>query len=254
MRRYLSGLFLPLVLFLFSPACFPVFAQTFPFPGLSQAELSALSRGERIFSVLDSYSDLRIPKGVALAKGLEARAKSVKPNFLAEVIIAVPKDKRQDLLGYMYDSLADVEGFKNIPYYSKRGEKWYLLFDEVRIKSEQYLKPAGSGRDVLADQVMEPFERYEVRYEYRKESGGFRFVSENLTALVFDGFRAVSPGNMITYLIAFEHGDYVIVYGIGGARAFKFFGLFGDRLDTAFIGRVEAFFTWYYDTYMKPIL
>jgi len=51
-------------------------AQTFPIPGLSQAELSALSRGERLFSVLDSYSDLRIPKGVALAKGLRLRQKA----------------------------------------------------------------------------------------------------------------------------------------------------------------------------------
>jgi hypothetical protein len=97
-------------------------AQTFPIPGLSQAELSALSRGERLFSVLDSYSDLRIPKGVALAKGLETKAKSVRPNFLAEVIIAVPKDKKQDLLGYMYDSLADVEGSRTSPIIPNAGK------------------------------------------------------------------------------------------------------------------------------------
>jgi len=247
-----KGLIVVSVLFMMSASVGSLSAQSLPFSGLSEAEISALLKGERVFSVLDSYSDLRIPKGIPLAKELEAKAKKVKPNFLAEVIIAVPKNAKPGLLDYMYTSLSDVEGFKNIPYYSKRSKDWFLLFDEVKIKRET--SPNPNSRDVFTEQVMEPFERYETKYEYRKSATGFSFISENLTPLVFDGFRAVSPGNMITYLIAFEYGDYVIVYGIGGAKAFKFFGLFGDRLDTAFIGRVEAFFTWYYDTYMKPIL
>jgi hypothetical protein len=37
-----------------------------------------------------------------------------------------------------------------------------------------------------------------------------------------------------------------------GAKAFDFFGLFGDRLDVAFTGRIEAFFTWFHKEFVEP--
>jgi hypothetical protein len=59
---------------------------------------------------------------------------------------------------------------------------------------------------------------------------------------------------MYTALYAEAREGEIFFYGLGGAKAFSFFGLFGNRLDQAFTGRVKAFFSWFYREFVYPRL
>jgi len=236
----------------FSLVPFPLAAGELPFRDISPGELTRLQRGEQIFRVLDSYKDISLQAGDQESTYISDLLKKIKPNFVAEILMVIPVDQKKDNLDYIRSVLKDVTLFDDIPYYSKRNDKWYPLYEDTRIISEI---TSLSGQDtVLAYHKMKPFKPQETTYEYSLQGNTFLFESRNSSNIYYKNFKAVKKGNLFTLLWVRDEGDRLIVYGVGGASAFTFFGIFGERMDNSFIGRMEAFFTWFDENYIRSII
>jgi len=249
-KNYLKKLsFILIGLFL---SAFSLTARELPFRDLSSGDLTSLEKGESIFRILDSYKDFSLQVEGSASMKIESLLKEINPNFLAEILMVIPVDEKRDNLNFIRTSLMDVTLFDDIPYYSKRNDKWYPLYEDTKILS---LTDAGPGESIIsAYHKMKPFKPQDTKYKYSIIGDTFWFESRNSSNIYYKSFKAVKKGNLITLLWIKDEGDRLIVYGIGGAKAFTFFGLFGERMDNSFIGRMEAFFSWFYDNYITEIM
>ncbi len=220
-----------------------------PFRGLDAAEEATLAAGKAVIRSVRDARSLGLAASGKAAEELRARIASIRPNYVSEVIAIVQAPSAEAAaadLGRLAAALADVKGYVGIPYFSKRQQKTYDLFDKLAVGSR---RPLAGGESIEATQHMEPFDDYAARYEYRLEGS-----AKAETALVFSGvnldpiiysyrnFKAVSPGDMVWALYAWREGDRVYFYGAGAVRAFDLFGAFRDRLEPSFTGRIQAFF------------
>ena len=227
-------------------------AQNLPFSGVSAGELSRLQSGQRVFRELDSYEDARLKPQGPYRRELIDRLEEVDPNFLAEILMVIPVDPERDNLGYLKNALTDVTNYDSIPYYSVDNDKWYKLFYDSELISRR--QPEEDKTVITANHRMKPFKTHEHRYEYTHNGDVLFFYGSNISSIHYNRLRAVKEGNMLTLLWIRDEGDRLLVYGAGGAKAFTFFGLFGSRMDDAFVGRMDAFFTWFYENYITDIM
>ena len=221
-----------------------------PLKNISQQEMQLLEQGERIFRVLDSAKELRLTAVGPQSSQLIDLVKDVDPNFLAEVIMYIPVDPERDNLAYIRDSLRDVTDFDGIPYYSQEHEKTFPLFEDSKLLSR---KSSGDTEVITARHHMKPFKRHESEYILTLKDEVFLFTGVNSTPIHYKNFKAVKEGNLLNLLWVQDRGDRLLIYGAGGAKAFTFFGLFGERMNSSFIGRVEAFFQWYYEEHATSL-
>jgi hypothetical protein len=138
--------------------------------------------------------------------------------------------------------LLDFEGYAGIPYWSSRKEKYYELFDWVRVVSGPTKGARGLSGEVETLQFMEPFGEYGSKYAWSYKDADLLFSGFNTTHLSYDGIKAVSPGNLIWRFGAYRDGDFWLFYGLGAVKAFDMFGVLRERLSASFMGRIEAFF------------
>ena len=233
-------------------SAFSLAAGELPFKDLSSGDLARLQGGESLFRILDSYKDFSLQTGNSDSEQVRSLIKKINPNFLAEILMVIPVDEKRDNLNFIRTSLMDVTLFDDIPYYSKRNDKWYPLYEDTKILS---LTNSGPEESIIsAYHKMKPFKPQDTNYKYSIIGDTFWFESRNSSNIYYKSFKAVKKGNLITLLWIKDEGDRLIVYGIGGAKAFTFFGLFGERMDNSFIGRMEAFFSWVYDNYITEIM
>jgi len=115
------------------------------------------------------------------------------------------------------------------------------LFDKMEIQSRT---PIDGGESIRVLQHMEPFDDFTALYEYTMDKNTLIFSGTNLQPIVYSyrNLKAVAPGGMVWELYAFAHEGHLYVYGAGVVNAFDLFGLFRDRLEPSFMGRVAAFF------------
>ena len=226
-----------------------LYAQDLLFDRLTEPEKAALRRGESVFRRPNVWAELSVPPSAPFAKDLKAEVRKLGANYIGEVIMLVPKAANPDLLSRLVRDLQDVESHVGIPYWSKRYEKYFDLFDRVKILERSGTAERGS---LTAEEHMSPFDDYRARYEWKLEGGRLSFFSTNETHLSYDGRKAVSPGQMIWRLEAYEDGDRWVLYGIGAVKAFDMLGLLRDRLSASFMGRIEAFFGHMYENSLEP--
>ncbi len=223
-----------------------------PFKDLSSTDIAALQRGEAVSQILNSYKDIRLKNVDEESKKLLELMKKVKPNFLSETLMVIPIEKGQNYLDYIQTTLMDVEKFDSITTWSIRREKEFPLFEDTEVLSVNSF--SNEINSVEAAHTMRPFRPHESMYEFLLKGNTFLFTSTNSTPIYYNMFRAVKKGNMINVLWIKDMGDTLLVYGAGGASVSPFFTLFGDRLDDSFTGRVQAFFSWFYETSIKDIM
>jgi len=212
--------------------------------GLSSSELDKLAKGEAVIRSVPDYRKLALSVAGSDADELRSSVASVHPNYTTEVIATFPvvdDEAASALMARLVALLADPKGYVGIPFWSKRQQKTYDLFDKMDVSSR---KPTAGGEEIVATQHMEPFDAFQARYEYSLKGAALRFSAKNLGPIIYSyqKFKAVTPGNMLWSLYAFRDGDRVVFYGVGAVKAFDLFGAFRDRLETSFMGRVEAFF------------
>jgi len=236
---------------------FPALAQT-PgiLKGLSSGEIDLLVQGKAVIRSLPDYHSLALAAQGQAADKVRSAVAAVRPNYLTEVIAIIPaadEAAAEVLIRRLAAALADPEGYVGIPYWSKRQQKTYDLFDKMAIGSRAAM---GGGERIDTLQHMEPFDDFRARYEYSLmgASGGaagsgtaaaLLFSAVNLDPIIYSyrNFKAVNTGDMVWYLYAFRDGNRVVFYGVGAVKVFDLFGAFRDRLEASFMGRVEAFFS-----------
>lgn len=214
------------------------------FRNLSKEDVAALDRGEPVVHPLTNSGKLSLALADERAGEIGKRVGALRPNYMTELIASIPvrsAAETESILDRLAATLADVVGYMKIPYWSKRQQTTYDLFDKMEVLDR---KPLAKGESIEVRQHMEPFDDFRTRYEYRREAGALRFSGVNLDTIVYTykHFSAVSPGNMIWELYVFRQGDRLDIYGVGAVKAFDLFGLFRDRLEPSIMGRVEAFF------------
>lgn len=244
-------------LFLAPLLCVALAAAAFALPDLSLRSLSADERAvlesrRPLILTPASVKEVRLTGTGAAAELLEL-FRAASPNFLAEAVfvLPVPRGSEAAVMAEARSFLSDVRAFDGIPYYSRQNKTWNPLFEETVILQETR---SGGGFDILVNSRMRPFEPGRMRYlcaEYPAE-GRLLFQGINLDPLVFSRYNAVAPARMRTALLIERREGALVFYGLGGARAFSFFGLFGERLDTAFLGRIEAFYAWFHKEFVLP--
>ncbi|MCE5256779.1 MAG: hypothetical protein LLF89_08040 [Spirochaetaceae bacterium] len=217
------------------------------FRNLSDSEIAALDRGEMIVHSLKDSGKLSLMRDDSNTREIARRVQELHPNYMTELMASVPMKsapEAKDTLDRIAAALADVKGYINIPYWSKRQKTTYALFDKMDVLGRKPLGP-GKGESIEVRQHMEPFDDFRMRYDYRVETDALRFSAVNLDNVIYtyQHFQAVSPDNMVWELYVFYQRDRLYVYGIGAVKAFDMFGLFRDRLEPSLMGRVEAFFT-----------
>lgn len=218
------------------------------FRGLSDAETAALERGELLVRPLEASGKLSLVRDDNATREIVQRIRTIRPNYTAEFMAIIPvKDMAQadSMLRRIAAVLSDVEGYINIPYWSKQQKTTYALFDRMEVLDRK-ARQTDNGETIEVRQHMEPFDEFRARYDYSLDKETLRFSVVNLDSIVYSyqHFRAVTPGNMVWELYVFRHNDGLYVYGVGAVKAFDLFGLFRDRLEPSLMGRVEAFFTY----------
>ncbi len=229
-----------------------IFSEELPFKDLSSSDITTLQKGEAVSQILGSYKDIRLISVDDESEKLLDLMKKIKPNFLSETLMVIPVEKGQNYLDSIQTALMDVEKFDSITTWSIRREKEFPLFEDTEIISVN--SPFNGKNTIEAAHTMRPFRSHESRYEFLLEGNTFLFISTNSTPIYYNMFRAVKKGNMINILWVKDMGETLLVYGAGGASVSPFFTLFGDRLDDSFTGRVQAFFSWFYEKSIKDIM
>jgi enamine deaminase RidA (YjgF/YER057c/UK114 family) len=225
-------------------------SEQIPIQGISIDELDQLKNNEIIISVLGSYKDIRLKSETDQAKAILGSFKKLRPNFLAEAFFVLPVEAgmEQAALIEVRHFLKSVKNFESIPYYSKQNETWTTMFEDINIQEELDL-PDGS-ESITTIQKMLPFNPYTAVYQYSLSDGILEYKTFNMTPLYYNWMKGVKEEGMYTSILVQAHPGYLYFYGLGGARAFNFFGLFGNRLDIAFTGRIEAFFEWFHKEFV----
>jgi len=214
-----------------------------PFTGLSAAEQEAVRAGHPVIRQADSASSLSLAVQTPFAEEIRGRIRSLRANYVGEVIMAMPASAGPGTLQGLARDLANVEGYVGIPYWSKQQNRRYDLFDRMKVRERTR---QAAGETVIAHQHMEPFSEYDARYSYELAGAELRFRSENLTQITYRGFDAVSAGNMVWYLYGFSEAGSTYLYGVGAVKTLDLLGLFDQRLRTSFMGRIQAFFSYMY--------
>lgn len=250
------------------PLCFVAAAPSFgydlesllsPIPADLRGELLRSGAVERF---LDDAGEVALLPDHPLAREVRRALEDTDPNVLSEqlVVVRTAVDDRA-VLG-LYNSLRRVSDLSYLQYYNDRTERTHDLFRESRAID------GPSSRRGIADPVvttlprddrvwvlqgLPPFGEVVSEYRYRSEGRAFLFTGTNEDPLPYRGMRVVRPGNMITAILVIPGEDYVLMYGLGGVKAFMMFGLLDDRIEAAFSGRTDGIFTWYYETYLAPL-
>lgn len=250
-----------LLLRFFSAACLMITAPLFSMPlgslfSLSGEELSRLEQGQALIRQLEEVdkTSLRPDSGErfhALAQ-MEQLFTEADPNFLAEALFILPVEAgtEEEVMQDAVSLLSDLHRFDAIPYYSKQNGTWNKLFENTEILEDLRSEHV---RRINVFQKMRPFKPTEMsyRYTYYPEEGSWLFTSSNSDDMRYKFMKAVDEEEMNTALCIIPDSGRIIFYGLGGAKAFNFFGMFGDRLDVAFLGRIDAFFTWFYEDFVE---
>lgn len=221
-----------------------------PIKTLSKVEMHQLTANGVIMNSMDSYRKIHLLPESSETKAIIDRYKKLRPNFLAEAMFIMPVEagEEQAVLTNVKSFLQSVEEFGSIPYYSKQNNVWNPMFENIIILELPVFSDGSEG--IITEQMMRPFNPYTSVYRYYLSEGVFMYETYNRTPLYYKWMKGVDEEEMSTTLLVQAYPGYLFFYGLGGARAFTFFGLFGNRLDVAFIGRIEAFFEWFHQEFV----
>jgi hypothetical protein len=221
------------------------------FTGLAAKELGDLSEGKAVIRTGSNPRVLAIAASNGTAGEIRDRFAKLGPNYFAEFLYVAPFSAAY--LDALQALLADPKNFVGMSYYSKRNGKTYSLFDRVDVLVREVM--TGGGIAVHVRQHMEPFDEYRAVYSSRRVDKTLFFSLENEDPIVYtyQKFGAVRSGDMAWMLYAYESKGYLVFYGAGGVKAFDLLGAFRSRLETSFMGRIEAFFSFAMKTQAKSI-
>lgn len=212
------------------------------FRNLSADESRALAAGQTLFRQPSNWRGLSMPADAPFYKEIEDELRKGGHNYLGEVLMVLPRARAEALIPALREKLLNFEGYAGIPYWSRRNQKYYELFDWVRVSAGPAPALRGPSGRLAAKHYMRPFGEYDSEYLWEFSGGALRFSGQNTTPLFYEGVRAVAPGQLIWRLRAYPLGESWVFYGLGAVKAFDMLGAMRERLSASFMGRIEAFF------------
>jgi hypothetical protein len=211
---------------------------------------------------LDSWRDADLIPRHPLAERIEDRLSSARPNVLTETLVLVRRGVTDEEYLTLYNSLRRVSELAEIEYYNPEKDKWHPLFNaSYRVSSKDSDSPLPDPvvrriprkEDILVRQELPPFGETVSRYSYTARDGAVHFSGRNLSRITYRGFPVVGEDDMVTQFLLIREDDYLLVYGVGGARVFNFLGLLSGVIDNSFTSRTTGLFDWYSEQYLAPL-
>jgi hypothetical protein len=196
------------------------------------------------------------------ADDIRASLKDARLNVVSERITLIDSGITDREFLFLYNSLRRVSAFDEIEYFNTEDEKWRPLFegsfhvsdpDSTKPLPDPVVEQIPAEESILVHQGLPPFGPSVSRYTYRHIPGTIHFSAENLTRVTYKGFPVVGPGEIITHFLIIREPDYVLVYGVGGAQVFSFFGLLSGKIEVPFESRTTGLFDWYSNNYLEPL-
>lgn len=206
---------------------------------LSQSDLSKLNAGETLVRNIDYAKNMSILSGVnSRCDELISMVKDFGPKYLGEVILIKPYEGNEDLPERIGELLNAIDSYTDIPYYSERAEKWYMLYDEAETVSRSV---SGNKTTINTNLIMKPVGLVQEQIEVISEDDILYYSAYNTNSLRYeDKFNFLSPGKMRIGIVVFRYEDNWIIYGAGGVNA-PHIPFMTDRIRTAFINRICSF-------------
>ena len=222
-----------------------------PVEGITAAEQQQLAQQQVVLRGLDSYHGIRLESTDGF-DDFTAQFEHIKPNFLYEAMFVLPVEpgREREVLKEAKDFLQELERFEHIPYYSQQNGNWHRIFDSVEVKALPVYDDGSEG--IVTVQRMRPFEPYTAVSRYRLDDTTLSYKAYNRTPLYYKLMKGVKAEEMYITMLVKAYPGRLFFYGLVGANAFDFFGLFYNRLDVAFSGRAEAIFTWFHEEFVLP--
>jgi len=225
------------------------FAAPLPVKNLTPAEQEQLDRQQVVMRVLGSHRDIRLEEPEELE-----RFEQINPNYLYEAMFILPVEpgSEQKELQAAKDFLQEPSRLEKIPYYSRHNDNWTRLFANIEVEALPVYADGSEG--LITRQQMIPFEPYIAAARYRLTEDTLVYSATNRTPLYYKWMKGVKAEQMNISMLVKASPGRLFFYGLVGAKAFDFFGLFHNRLDQAFAGRAEAIFEWFHKEFVQPRL
>ncbi len=214
----------------------PAFADLFN-GKLTQPEQEALAKGEIVVRSLDSVKKLSISE-IDETKKIIKEIKSVSPNYIAEIIQIRPFKGNENLLQNLEDAITDIPAYENIPYFSERNQKTYMLYDETKLK--RWVNEKGSEY-MIADLKMSGFSNFTADFTIEKTEETYYCCMRNLGVIRYhDKYNAVGEKKMRSAISVFRDGDNWVLYVLSGISAPRLAPI-EKRVETSFVNRMKSF-------------
>lgn len=179
-----------------------------------------------------------------------------KPIFTMETVSLVKKKQSTDQKK-LSDILCSISSLKGLQYYSPSRKKMRLLYKdsyavekkEVKGKTK-YVKvpdPIASLSDefsILVFQEDLTFGKNIYEFKYFSDESGVALLVSNTEALYYSIFKALEAKDLNSMLIAYDLGEYVLLYTATQAKFRKIIGL-ENKVKNSFMARLEALSKWF---------
>ena len=209
-----------------------------------------------------SWKDIVLLPPSTFTKEIQQIFHELRPNIIAEQLYLIRKTLSEEDILYLYNTLRRIREMSFVNYYNARKDTVHELFFESRtVKDPQSLH---SIPDILVDTIpaedslwvlqdMPPFGNVLSQYHYFFDGQAFLVTSSNKDELFYRDNRLVRSEKMISIILCIPADGYVLVYGLGGIKAFTAFGLLNKRINSAFAGRITGLLDWYYNTHLLQV-
>jgi len=173
-------------------------------------------------------TDILFAKEVLIEK-IDWRQASGVPrysNYVYRVSFDLPGMTTEELEKILHDK----SFLETIPYHSRYNGTTTRLYDQVDFNKDSI------------DLLMQPFEPFSgtMRTEYEQQKLIYTFT--NASAVKYKWFPVVGKKKLFTQLEATSHKNGLTVTGDAGLKTYRFFSLFGKRIEWAIEGRILALF------------
>lgn len=196
------------------------------------------------------------------ARAMQRELERGRPNIVAESLVIVPMEARDDVLLALYNQLLAVSEFDTIEFFSERWQERLPVFNHsYRVASIDQRNPLPDFSvsaipqelTFYVDQNFPPMtdavSEYELVWDARTET--LAFAATTLEALRWNNVPVIGDGNLNIRVLVTAVPEGLLIYGVGAVRAFDLGGLLYDRIAVPFNGRVAGILDWVYDTTME---
>lgn len=166
------------------------------------------------------------------------------PNYLAEVICVLPYEGHENLSDMVEGFVFDVPSFTNIPFSKvEKTEQPRTLFSDAEKVNQIEL----NNRTIIDSKFrIKPLSKYRAKLDIEKDDENFVVIHVNVEDMRFCGIPVAKAYKVLAGLSVVRIGDKFLIYGCGGANAWKPEGeKLKKKFENMFASRISDFIYYY---------